>query len=144
MVFLQTPFDEGASRFSPDGRFVVYVSDESGRFEVYVRSFPNGDGKWRVSTNGGGGPRWRRDGRELFYTEGDKLMAVAVTTQTSFSPGTPAPVFENSSLPSFNPQYDVAPDGKRFIVRERLVSEEPLAIHVVHNWFEEFRRRPQE
>ncbi len=143
VVFLQTPFAEGAPTFSPDGRFVAYVSDESGRDEVYVRSFPNGDGKWRVSINGGAGPRWRRDGRELFYTEGNKLMAVPVTTQPRFSPGTPAPLFENDTLQSFNPQYDVAADGKRFIVRERLVSEKPLAIHVVNNWFEEFRRRQE-
>lgn len=144
MVFLQTPFDEGSARFSPDGRFIAYVSDESGRFEVYVRSFPNGEGKWRISANGGGGPRWRRDGKELFYTEGNKLMAVAVTTQPGFSPGTPASLFEENTLQSFAPQYDVSADGKRFIVRERLVNEKPLAIHVVHNWFEEFRRRPQE
>ena len=145
MVFLKTPFDEGAPKFSPDGRFIAYVSDESGRYEVYVRSFQNGAGKWRVSTNGGGGPRWRRDGRELFYTEGNKLMAVGITTQPGFSPGTPAPLFEaNNTLLSFNPQYDVTADGKRFILRERLVNEKPLAIHVVHNWFDEFRRRPQE
>ena len=144
MVFLQTPFVEGAARFSPDGRFVAYVSDESGRFEVYVRSFPNGEGKWRVSANGGGGPRWRRDGKELFYTEGNKLMAVPVSTQPGFSPGTPAPLFEENTLQSVNPEYDVTADGKRFIVRERLVTEKPLAIHVVNNWFEEFRRRPQE
>ena len=143
MVFLQTPFTEGAPTFSPDGRFVAYVSDESGRNEVYVRSFPNGDGKWRVSINGGAGPRWRRDGRELFYTEGNKLMAVPVATQLRFSPGTPAPLFENDTLQSFNPQYDVAADGQRFIVRERLVSEKPLAIHVVNNWFEEFRRQQE-
>jgi len=143
-VFLQTPFDEGASRFSPDGRFIAYVSDESGRFEVYVRIFPSGDGKWRVSANGGGGPRWRRDGKELFYTEGNKLMAVAVTAQPGFSTGNPAALFEENTLLSFTPQYDVTADGKRFIVRERLVNEKPLAIHVVNNWFEEFRRRPQE
>jgi len=144
LVLLQTPFDEGAARFSPDGRFIAYVSDESGRFEVYVRSFPNGEGKWRVSVNGGGAPRWRRDGKELFYTEGNKLMAVAVTTQRGLSPGTPVPLFEENTLQSFTPQYDVTADGKRFIVRERLVNEKRLAIHVVNNWFEEFRRKPQE
>jgi hypothetical protein len=108
-----------------------------------VRSFPNGERKWRVSANGGTGPRWRGDGRELFYVEGIKLMAVGVRSQPDFSSGTPAPLFEKVSLFSYYPQYDVAADGKRFIVRERIV-EKPLAIHVVHNWFEEFRRRPQE
>ena len=80
-----------------------------------MRSFPTGEGKWRVSTNGGTAPRWRRDGKELFYVERKKLMAVSVTA-----------------------------DGKRFIVREKPVSEKPLAVHGVQNWFEEFRRLPQE
>jgi hypothetical protein len=110
-----------------------------------VRSFPKGEGKWRVSTDGGSAPRWRRDGKELFYTERNKLMAVSVVTQPTFSAGTPALLFEKRALGgSFNPQYDVAADGKRFIVRDRLVREQPLAIHVAHNWFEEFRRRERE
>jgi Tol biopolymer transport system component len=142
-VFLKTPFEEGASRFSPNGRFIAYVSDESGRFEVYVRSFPNGESKWRISANGGGGPRWRQDSKELFYTEGNRLMAVAVTAQSGFSPGAPAPLFEENTLQSVTPQYDVTADGKRFVVRERLANEKPLAIHVVNNWFDEFRRRSQ-
>jgi hypothetical protein len=108
-----------------------------------VRSFPNGEGKWRVSTNGGAAPRWRRDGKELFYVEGKKLMAASVATRPGFSTGTPAPLFENGLLQGLTPQYDVAADGKRFVVRERM-PEKPLAIHVVHNWFEEFRRpRPE-
>ena len=144
VIFLATAFEEGASKFSPDGRFIAYVSSESGRNEVYVRSFPKGESKWRVSTNGGTAPRWRRDGKELFYGEQRKLMVVSVTTQPTFSSGTPALLFEKRALTFFNPQYDVAADGKRFIVRERLVSEQPLAIHVAHNWFEEFRRRQQE
>ncbi len=68
-------------------------------------------------------------------------MAVTVTTQPGFSPGAPAPLFEKRSLQS---QYDVSADGKRFIIRERLISEQPLSIHVVHNWFEEFRGRQRE
>ena len=108
-----------------------------------MRSFPNGEGKWRVSTNGGTAPRWRRDGKELFYVERKKLMAVSVAAQPGFWPGTPAPLFENSPL-GYGPQYDVTADGKRFIVREKPVSEKPLAVHGVQNWFEEFRRGPQE
>jgi eukaryotic-like serine/threonine-protein kinase len=144
VTFLATAFEEGAPKFSPDGRFIAYVSSESGRNEVYVRSFPKGENKWRVSTNGGTAPRWRRDGKELFYAEGSKLMVVSVTTQPTFSAETPALLFEKRALTFFNPQYDVAADGKRFIVRERLVSQQPLAIHVAHNWFEEFRPRRQE
>jgi Tol biopolymer transport system component/tRNA A-37 threonylcarbamoyl transferase component Bud32 len=143
VVLMQTQFEEGAPKLSPDGKFLAYVSSESGRNEVYVRGFPGGAGKSRVSTNGGTAPRWRRDGKELFYTEQSKLMAVTVTTQPAFSAGTPAFLFEKRALVSFNPQYDVTADGKRFIVRERLVGEQPLAIHVAHNWFEEFRRRQQ-
>jgi len=144
VIFLATAFEEGAPKFSPDGRFIAYVSSESGRNEVYVRSFPKGESKWRVSTNSGTAPRWRRDGKELFYAEGQKLMVVSVITQPTFSAETPAFLFEKRALTFFNPQYDVAADGKRFIVRERLVSEQPLAIHVSHNWFEEFRPRRQE
>ncbi len=142
-VFLQTKFGEGAPKFSPDGRFIAYVSDESGGNEVYVRSFPNGEGKWRVSTNGGTAPRWRRDGKELFYGERRKLMAVSVTTQPAFSSAAPAALFESRALGDFYPQFDVTGDGKRFILCERVVAEQPLAVHVVHNWFEEFRGRQQ-
>ena len=77
--FLQTPFDEKAAQFSPDGRFVAYSSNESGRFEIYVRPFPEGTGKWQVSRNGGNHPRWAKDGGELFYVSGDKLISVPVT-----------------------------------------------------------------
>jgi len=126
---------------SPDGRFLAYVCDESGRNEVYVRSFPKGEGKWCVSSNGGTSPRWRRDGKELFNVEGIKLMAASAATRPAFSAGTPAALFENRGLWSFYPQYDISPDGKRFILIERLIAKKPLAIHVVNNWFEEFRGR---
>ena len=140
-VFLRTRFEEGAPVFSPDGKFIAYVSNESGQNEVYVRSFPEGAGKWRVSTNGGASPRWPRDAKELFYVEDRQLMTVPVTTHPTFSSGTPGVLFTKRTLAAFNPQYDVTADGKRFIVTERLVDEKPLAIHVVHNWFEEFRDR---
>jgi hypothetical protein len=141
VIFLQTPFDETAPRFSPDGRFVAYTSNESGQFEVYVRDFPKGASRWQISTNGGFAPRWRRDGKEIFYVAKGKLMAVPVTTQPAFAPGTPAPLFEQRTLRSLYPEYDVAADGKRFIVRQKPDNEPPLAVHVVHNWFEEFRGR---
>jgi eukaryotic-like serine/threonine-protein kinase len=77
--FLQTPFRENEGRFSPDGRWIAYRSNESGRPEVYVQTFPAGGGKWQVSTSGGLLPQWRGDGREVFYTSTDrKLMAVDV------------------------------------------------------------------
>jgi Tol biopolymer transport system component len=144
-VYLQTPFPEGTARFSPDGRFVVYVSDESGRPEVYVRSFPEGGNKQQVSTNGGRAPRWGRDGTEIFYVERGRLMAVRVTDRPRFSSGPPASLFEKAVLAgTVNPEYDVAAGGQRFMIAESPISKEPLAIHVVHNWFEEFRdQQPQ-
>jgi serine/threonine-protein kinase len=136
---LQTSFNEGGVSFSPDSRFLAYISDETGRSEIYVRSFPSGDGKWRVSTNGGTSARWSRDGQELFFVEGQQLMAVAVTTRPTFSMHTASPLFSKPTLRSFNPQYDVTADRQRFILRERPADERPLAVHVVHEWFEEFR-----
>ena len=91
--FLQTPFNEQNPKLSPDGNFVAYQSDESGRFEVYVRPFPEGDGKWPVSRSGGEDPRWSRDGKELFYVEGDTLVAVAVETTPGFSAGEASRLF---------------------------------------------------
>jgi Tol biopolymer transport system component len=139
VAFLKTPFNEAAPRFSPDGRFVAYASDESGRNEVYVREFPNGTNKWQISANGGTAPRWARSGNEMFYAERRKLMAVSVSTRPAFSPRTPEPLFEKRSLQSMDAQYDVSANGQRFIILDRPPGEQPLSIHVVHNWFEEFR-----
>jgi eukaryotic-like serine/threonine-protein kinase len=139
-VFLKTPFNEVSPRFSPEGRFVAYVSDESGHNEVYVRDFPAGANKWQISAMGGTEPAWKKDGKELFYVEGRKLMAVSIATRPAFSSGTPAGLFEKRSLQSsLNPQYDVSADGKLFYILDRPAGEKPLSIHVVHNWFEEFR-----
>src|SRR6185436_5325224 len=102
-----------------------------------VRDFPSGAHKWQISANGGTAPRWSRDGREIFYAERHKLMAVRVSTQPAFSPGVPAALFEVPSVRAL--LFDVAPDGKRFMIADRPGGEKPLAIHVAHNWFEEFR-----
>lgn len=117
VVFLRTAFNERAPRFSPDGRFVAYVSDESGTNEIYVRDFPNGGGQWQVSVKGGVAPRWRRDGGEIYYLEpGAGLMAVSVTTRPTVSPGTPKLLFGKRVLGA---GYDVSADGKRFIILDR-------------------------
>lgn len=98
--------------FSPDGRWIAYDSDESGRSEVYVRSFPSGPGTWQVSTAGGAFPKWRRDGKELFYVSEDfKLMVVPVSADAKFHSGTPVPLF---AVRAGN--YDVSSDGQRFVV----------------------------
>jgi Tol biopolymer transport system component len=145
-VFLKTRFSEAAAQFSADGDYVAYVSDESGTNEVYVRDFPKGANKWQVSVDGGIAPRWRRDGKEIVYVARTTVMAVSVATRPAFSFGTPVRLFEKRHIRSVEaggvnvfPQYDVSGDGRRFVILDRPGGEQPLTIHVVHNWFEEFR-----
>jgi serine/threonine protein kinase/Tol biopolymer transport system component len=145
--FLRTPFNEGASRFSPDGRWLAYVSDESGRYEIYVQPYPGPGGKWQISTEGGTEPVWNQNGRELFYRSGDKMMAAEITTQPRFFAGKPKVLFAGQYQPSpnpvANPNYDVSPDGQRFLMLKPSESAEaaPTQINVVLNWFEELKRR---
>ena len=96
---IQTPFREDFPAISPDGRWIAYESNESGQPDVYVRPFPNvEDGKWRVSRDGGGGPVWRADGREIFYRNGDAMMAAAVETSAGFEASNPELLFEGRYL----------------------------------------------
>jgi eukaryotic-like serine/threonine-protein kinase len=142
--FLQTPFNEGAARFSPDGRWLAYVSDESGGFEIYVQPYPGPGGKWQISTGGGSEPVWNPNGRELFYRSGDKMMAVDITTQLSFAAGKPRMLFDGHYEPPPFPiaNYDVSPDGQRFLMLKPSEQEAaPTQINVVLNWFEELKRR---
>ena len=144
--FLQTSFNEHSAKFSAQGRFVTYVSDQSGQDQVYVRPFPEGEGQWQVSTQGGVQPRWSRDGKELFYVEGDTLMAVEVSTRPSFTTGATTHLFQNPNLRATERRYDVSPDGQRFVLVETIESEKAKApsIHVVENWYAEFRDREQD
>jgi Tol biopolymer transport system component len=142
-LFLGTPATEGAPRFSPDGRWIAYVSDESGGPEIYVQPYPGPGGKWQISTNGGIEPAWNPNGRELFYRNGDRMMAVPIDTRASFSSGKAAMLFEGdylaSPFPATGVTYDVSGDGQRFL----MVKEEASAtqINVVVNWFEELKRQ---
>jgi serine/threonine protein kinase/Tol biopolymer transport system component len=142
---LRTQFNESAPRFSPDGRWLAYVSDESGRYEVYVQPYPGPGGKWQISTEGGTEPAWNRDGRELFYRSGDKMMAVDIATQPGFAAGKPRMLFEGPYVPTpvTYPNYDVSPDGQRFLMLKRSEQAQaaPTQINVVLNWFEELKRR---
>ncbi|MCH8269243.1 MAG: PD40 domain-containing protein [Acidobacteria bacterium] len=91
--FLQTQFSEGPAVFSPDGRWLAYVSDESGRFEIYVQPFPGPGGKWQISTGGGTEPVWSPSGQELYYRNSDQMMAVDISTQPTFTVGKPRLLF---------------------------------------------------
>ncbi len=116
--FLQTQFDEFNAQFSPDGRWIAYVSDESGNNQVYIAPFPGPGGKWQVSRSGGTEPRWRGDGRELFFLAPDnKLVAVDVNAKEAILEiGNAQPLFEVHPATSPGTHYDVTRDGKRFMV----------------------------
>jgi serine/threonine-protein kinase len=139
-ILLGTPFNEHTGMLSPDDNWLAYVSDESGRDEVYVRPFPGPDGRVQVSTAGGRSPMWSRDGRELFYRNGDKMMAVTVSTDPNFATGKPTLLFEKQfeSDPNHS-NYDVAADG-RFIMIQAGEQQAATQLNVVLNWFEELKR----
>jgi Tol biopolymer transport system component len=133
---LETEFEEGEGYFSPDGRWVAYVSNESGRSEVYVQSFPQTGGKWLISTGGGAQPHWRGDGKELFYVAPDKtLMAVGVNATSTFETAAPTPLFKTqvSSYGAPN-RYVVAADGQRFLINCPAEEASKTPITVTLNW----------
>jgi len=136
-VLLRTPFDESGPEPSPDGRWVAYLSDETGRAEVYVRSSGGSPGQWQISTGGGGQPRWRGDVKELFFTTPDgKLMATAIETHPAFRPGSPKTLFTlpeppNRLLPLFE---DVTPDGNRFLLNLPTESAGSVGFRVILHW----------
>jgi Tol biopolymer transport system component len=130
--YLRTQFNEGEGAFSPDGRWIAYVSDESGRDEIYVQAFPPSGEKRLISTGGGSEPYWRKDGMELFYVAADRnLMAVPIKLGTTITPGTPKSLFP-VPLSEQQHSFAVTGDGQRFLV-SRLVGEMP-PITVVLNW----------
>jgi serine/threonine-protein kinase len=139
-AFLATPFNERSPMFSPDSRWLVFVSDESGRDEVYVQAYPGPGGKQQVSTDGGTAPIWSRDGREMFFREGDRVMVADVQLGADLVVSTPRMLFrgpyEIEPGPSGSLGYDVTPDGQRFLM---IRSEPPRQINVVLNWFEELQ-----
>ena len=141
-AFLQTPFNEVEPKFSPDGQWLAYDSDESGQSEVYVRPFPNAEeGKSQISTEGGTESVWVGNG-ELFYRNGDQMMAVDITTSPSFRAGTPKLLFAGRYAGTVNRirNYDVTPDGQRFVMI-KTEEEEAKQLNIVLNWFEELKER---
>ena len=133
--FLQTEFDENYGVFSPDGRWIAYASNESGRYEVYVQPFPGPGGKWQISNAGGTAPVWRRDGKELFYLAPDrKLMAVAIRAGAAFESEAPAPLFQTRVRIDMDRHYDVSADGQRFLMTMPLEDGTSPPITLVQNW----------
>lgn len=141
--FLRTEADEFGATISPNGRWMAYVSDESGRYEVYVQSFPVGGGKRQVSTGGGTAPRWRRDGQELFYYASDgKLVAAPVQSEETFSASAASPLFEfrAGNANSASAPYAVTGDGQRFLLNAIVVTEMAAPLTVVFNWTTDAKR----
>ena len=142
--FLQTNFDEQRAKFSPNGRWVAYVSNESGTNEVCVRPFPVTPGKWQVSTAGGEQPRWRRNGKELFYLSADnKLMSVEVNTDgPTFEHRTPTALFGTrvGGIDTPGNYYSVTTDGQRFILNNLVAEAAYTPITVVLNWTADLKR----
>jgi Tol biopolymer transport system component len=140
---VKTQFSESASHFSPDGQWLAYSSDESGRSEIYVSAFPGPGGRIAISTDGGTEPRWSTDGRELFYRAGDKMMAVAITPGSSPTAGSPKLLFEGryQVTDTGSGGYDVSSDG-RFLMIQATVAEQPATeFNIVLGWFDDVRAR---
>ena len=145
---LQEKYQEKDPRISPDGRWMAYASNESGKHEVYVRPFPDvNTSRWPVSTSGGNTPLWSPNGRELFYCVGDEVMAVPVETEPTFKAGKPTVLFRRTHIRSTgldftNTTYwDISPDGKRFLMLKDAVAGGSRKINIVMNWFEELKQK---
>jgi Tol biopolymer transport system component len=136
--YLQTEFVEREARFSPDGRWMAYASNETGRFDVYVQPIPPSGAKWQISTAGGNQPRWRADGKELYYLAADrKLMAVSIRTGAILEAGIPQALFETRTpahLPTTPQLYDPASDGKRFLMITVGAETGTVPLTVTTNW----------
>ena len=142
--YLQTQFNEDNAKFSSDGKFIAYSSDESGRYEVYVQTFPQSGSKWQISTGGGAQPRWRHDGKELFYISPErKVIAVDIKAD--------APIFEAGAIktlfqtrlpdyPGPRNYYDVSGDGQRFLMNSILSEVNATPINVVINWTADLKK----
>ncbi len=152
---LQEKYLEVGPQISPDGRYVAYQSNESGKGEIYVRTFPDvNKGKWQVSSDGGNSPLWSPDGRELFYRSGDATMAVEVETDPTFKRGNPKTLFQgtyfsNNLQKAVMTPWDIHPNGKRFLMIKPPASTSATStaavsqpkIDIVLNWYEELKQR---
>jgi serine/threonine-protein kinase len=146
---VRTPFSERNGEVSPDGRWLAYDANNSGRYEIYVRPFPDvTGGVWQVSTDGGTRPLWARNGHELFYLmETGALMRVGVKGEAEWAATAPAKLFEGhygAAAYHYGRTYDVSPDGRRFLMIKGGaggLNAPPASMVVVLDWFEELKRR---
>ncbi len=141
--FLQSPFWEGSAALSPDGTWLAYASDESGRREVYVRAVSGTGGRWQISSGGGDKPRWWRDGSKIVYRSGRRMLAARVSANPSLAVGESRLLFEGDFEVGgpVTPNYDITPDGSRLLMIEPSPKQAPSHIVVVDNWFAELRQK---
>jgi eukaryotic-like serine/threonine-protein kinase len=146
-VFTRTRAADGAPQLSPDGHWMAYASEESGRREIYVQAYRGPGGRWQISNDGGNEPLWSASGRELFYWSGDRMMGVEISTQGEFLAGKPRQILTGSYVRAAGgyarANYDVSPDGQRFLMLKSVEKKPaPLTqILVVLNWSDELKRR---
>jgi Tol biopolymer transport system component len=137
--WFQSPYAESAATFSPDGRWIAYVSDESGRQEIYLRPYPAPGGRTKISSDGGAEPVWTRAGRELLYRQGNQFLSVEIRTEPSFTVGTPRALFSGDFLRGGREdvpfQYDVSRDGNQiYAIRTVALPEPERRLAIVTNW----------
>jgi Tol biopolymer transport system component len=138
---VQDAFDEGEATVSPDGKWMAYQSNESGRREVYIAAFPGGGAKWQVSSNGGIAAKWREDGKELFFLDpADNLVAVDVTSGKAVQLGAPHALFQAVGIQRDFGPYDVTGDGKKFLINSGNLKEGTEPVTLVLNWPAELKR----
>jgi Tol biopolymer transport system component len=144
-VLLRAPGWQQDPRVAPGGDYVAYMSNESGKFEIYLTRFPSGQGRWQVSVGGGEWARWSQRGDRLYYVKGDDVMAVDVTLGASPALGTPQRLFSRPTIAvptigGYSPGFDVSTDGERFVFfRDPQAGVSEHQVVVVQNWFAEFR-----
>jgi hypothetical protein len=140
---VKTSFGEGGPTVSPDGRWLAYVSNESGRNEIYVAPFRRPGERTTVSTDGGNEPVWSPNGRELFFRNANDMMVVDISTDPVLSAGKPRPLFTGAYERSLAlwPNYDVANDGRFLMVKKLDSGDAPMQINVVLNWIDELNRQ---
>jgi Tol biopolymer transport system component len=144
-MLLNSPPYESGGQISPDGKYFLFFTNETGTFEIFVRSFPELKGKWQISVNGGVSPKWSPDGKFIYFINPlGKLMAAKVRTQPTFSAEQPHDIIDVTQMyfpnnPVYN--YDITPDGKRFVmVRNGKNNAKMTAFNYIMNWTEELKK----